>query len=46
MADRTEGFALAAGRVEPWGTAHAVLSDRNVIDGAFAAINASDSYGR
>ena len=34
------------GRVKPWGTAHAVLSCKNVVNGPFAVINADDFYGR
>ncbi len=40
------GFAVPEGRVKPWGTAHAVLSAIDVIDGPFAVINADDYYGR
>lgn len=32
-------------RVKPWGTAHAVLCCKDVIDGPFAVINADDYYG-
>ncbi len=32
-------------RVKPWGTVHAVLSARNLVDGPFAVINADDFYG-
>ena len=41
-----EGFQVPEGRVKPWGTAHAVLSCMDVIDGPFAVINADDYYGR
>ena len=41
-----EGFQVPEGRVKPWGTAHAVLSAIEVIDGPFAVINADDYYGR
>lgn len=41
-----DGFQVPAGRVKPWGTAHAVLSCRDVVDGPFAVINADDFYGR
>jgi dTDP-glucose pyrophosphorylase len=41
-----EGFGIPAGRRKPWGTAHAVLSCRDVVDGPFAVINADDYYGR
>lgn len=41
-----EGFVLPPDRKKPWGTGHAVLSCKNVIDGPFAVINADDYYGR
>ena len=41
-----EGFEVPEGRVKPWGTAHAVLSAIDVIDGPFVVINADDYYGR
>ena len=41
-----EGFEVPADRVKPWGTAHAVLSAKDEIDGPFAVINADDYYGR
>ena len=40
-----EGYAVPEGRVKPWGTGHAVLCCRDVIDGPFAVINADDFYG-
>ena len=40
-----EGFEIPEGRVKPWGTAHAVLSCIDEIDGPFAVINADDYYG-
>ncbi len=39
------GYQVPEGRVKPWGTAHAVLSAADVIDGPFAVINADDYYG-
>lgn len=33
-------------REKPWGTAHAVLCAKDVIDEPFAAINADDFYGK
>ncbi|NOT74724.1 MAG: nucleotidyltransferase [Cyclobacteriaceae bacterium] len=33
-------------RKKPWGTTHAMLCGKNVIDGPFAVINADDFYGR
>jgi Nucleotidyl transferase len=41
-----EGFALPEDRVKPWGTAHAVLMAKDVINEPFAVINADDYYGR
>jgi len=32
-------------RIKPWGTGHAVLAARNLIDGPFMVINADDYYG-
>jgi dTDP-glucose pyrophosphorylase len=40
------GFDVPQGRQKPWGTAHAVLSRKNLIDRPFAVINADDFYGR
>lgn len=40
------GFTAPEGRVKPWGTSHAVLCARDVIDGPFGVINADDFYGR
>ena len=33
-------------RTKPWGTAHAVLCAKDVINEPFAVINADDFYGR
>lgn len=41
-----EGFTCPADRVKPWGTNHAVLMGKDVIDEPFAVINADDFYGR
>ena len=40
-----EGYSLPEGRVKPWGTGHATLCAKDVIDGPFAVINADDFYG-
>ena len=40
-----EGYAVPEGRVKPWGTGHAVLCCRGVVDGPFAVINSDDYYG-
>lgn len=39
------GFQVPQGRVKPWGTGHAVLCCRELIDAPFAVINADDYYG-
>ncbi|MBQ5951468.1 MAG: nucleotidyltransferase [Lachnospiraceae bacterium] len=44
--DLPEGYSVPDGRGKPWGTAHAILCCRNVVDGPFAIINADDYYGR
>ena len=40
-----EGFSIPEGRVKPWGTAHAVLCAKPLIDSPFCVINADDFYG-
>lgn len=40
------GFSVPEGREKPWGTGHALLCARDVIDAPFAIINADDFYGR
>ncbi len=40
-----EGYTVPAGREKPWGTGHAVMCCRGVVDGPFAVINADDFYG-
>ncbi len=41
-----EGFQVPAGREKPFGTGHAILCCKDVIDGPFAVINADDYYGK
>ena len=43
--DLPEGYSVPAERTKPWGTAHAALSVRELVDGPFAVINADDYYG-
>ena len=45
LEDLPLGYTVPAGREKPWGTAHAVLSARNLVDGPFAVVNADDYYG-
>ena len=40
-----EGFSVPEGRTKPFGTGHAVLCCRSLIDAPFAVINADDYYG-
>ena len=44
--DLPVGYAVPEGRVKPWGTCHAVLAARHVVEGPFAVINADDYYGK
>ena len=43
--DLPEGYSVPQGRQKPWGTSHAILAARDVIDGPFAVINSDDYYG-
>ena len=45
LTDLPEGYTVPEGRVKPFGTAHAILAARNVVDGPFAVVNADDYYG-
>jgi choline kinase len=44
--DLPAGFKCPEGREKPWGTNHAVLMGKNVINEPFAVINADDFYGK
>ncbi|NLO85441.1 MAG: NTP transferase domain-containing protein [Clostridiales bacterium] len=41
-----EGYEIPQGRTKPWGTAHAVLCAKDLIDAPLCVINADDFYGR
>ena len=41
-----EEYQVPENRVKPWGTGHAILCCKDVIDGPFAVINADDYYGK
>ena len=41
-----EGFTCPAERTKPWGTNHAVMMGKNVINEPFAVINCDDFYDR
>lgn len=40
------GYVCPSDRVKPWGTAHAILAAKNLINEPFAIINSDDFYGR
>ncbi|MBR5964380.1 MAG: nucleotidyltransferase [Bacteroidaceae bacterium] len=44
--DLPAGFTCPEERVKPWGTNHAVLMGKDVINEPFCVINADDFYGR
>ena len=46
LGDLPAGFEIPQGRQKPWGTAHAVMSCRKIVNTPFAVINADDFYGR
>ncbi|MFX0555595.1 nucleotidyltransferase family protein [Maribacter sp. CXY002] len=46
LTDLPSGVTFEGERKKPWGTAHAVWTARNVINGPFVVINADDFYGQ
>lgn len=44
--DLPEGFKCPNDRVKPWGTAHAILCAKDVVNEDFVVINSDDFYGR
>lgn len=45
MTDLPSGFSAPKTRLKPWGTGHAILAARHIINEPFCAINADDFYG-
>lgn len=41
-----QGFDVPEGREKPFGTGHAILCCKDVLDGPFVVINADDYYGK
>ncbi len=41
-----EGYTCPAERIKPWGTGHAVLCCKGVVNEPFVVINADDYYGK
>lgn len=46
VTDLPEGYTCPRGRTKPWGTNHALMMGKHVINEPFAVINADDFYGR
>ncbi len=40
-----QGLSMPAERAKPWGTAHATLCAKPLVNGPFSAVNADDYYG-
>lgn len=45
LTDLPAGFGVPEGRSKPWGTGHAIMACRNIVQEPFAVINADDLYG-
>jgi len=45
LTDLPEGFTVPEGRTKPWGTVHAMLAARDLLQEPFGVINADDFYG-
>lgn len=43
--DVPDDLTMPEGRKKPWGTAHAVMAARNIVDQPFAVIGADDFFG-
>ena len=41
-----EGYKVPEGRKKPWGTGHAVLTVKGIVNEPFVVINADDYYGK
>ncbi len=46
VSDLPEGFTCPADRTKPWGTAHAILACKGIVNEPFAVVNADDYYGK
>ncbi len=46
LANVPDDFSIPEGRVKPWGTTHALMCCKEVLDGPFMVINADDYYGK
>ena len=43
--DLPKGYSCPTDRTKPWGTGHAILATRNIINEPFVVINGDDFYG-
>ena len=43
--DLPKGYSCPNDRIKPWGTGHAILATRNIINEPFVVINGDDFYG-
>ncbi len=46
LKDLPDGFCPPPNRTKPWGTGHAILACRDVVEEPFAVITADDYYGK
>ena len=46
LEDLPAGFTCPEGRTKPWGTTHALLAAKGIINTPFCILNADDFYGR
>ena len=46
LKDLPKGYNAPEGRTKPWGTAHAILCCKDLVNEPFAVINADDFYGK
>ena len=46
LTDLPEGYVCPINRSKPWGTAHALLAAKDVVEDNFIIINADDYYGK
>lgn len=44
--DLPQGYDCPIERIKPWGTAHAILSVRKIVNEPFVVINSDDFYGK
>ncbi|MBO5790504.1 MAG: NTP transferase domain-containing protein, partial [Clostridia bacterium] len=41
-----KGYSIPEGRVKPYGTAHAILCTKDLVDTPFCVVNSDDFYGK